>query len=271
MPEDVGGQPARTFHPDLTQEPAPATGEGQPPVESGQPVVQKVFVGGRERTLDEVVSGYEASTQEAQRLGVEGARLAAEKEASDRIAAAYREMLESQRQQQPVEPPDLSDPAEAQRWMEQTAQRIADERIKATEQQISGFINGIQGLQKAQVAMKAADPQFDPAHLGNYLAANPVVQSTYDKLFGQDQVAALDYAWTKAKSTLKQATAATPSEAAAVAPTPTLRVPEASTGNKSQLLEAAKQEAFESGDWTKYYAMRLKGTSADRNAELGRQ
>jgi len=173
------------------------------------------------------------------------------------------------------EPPDLSnaDAGEVQQWIEriaeQKAARIAEDRAGVAEQQLKAFIGGLQGLQNAQAAMKQRDAEFDPTKVQDYLTAHPDAQSTYSAISAQDQVAALDYAWTKAKPQKREDDK---NGARAVQSTPSTKVGTAqSQGDREKMLKNALAEAERTGMYEKYYAIRFKNTSVDREADFKRQ
>lgn len=261
----------RVFQPGLLpQAPPPAeNGEGEgttPANEPGQEPV-KVFVGGRERTVEEVVRGYEASAQEAMRLRSEREALAAERDALRREADSYRERLN------PIEPevPELGEdasPAQLAAWVAKVAERraeaIATERVKSVETQFQQFMQAAQQFGGVQAQMKQQDASYDPDKLSAYLSDNPDVQQRYNAIFAVDQAAALEYGWNKAKPALGLNSPGTPPEPSrGVQAPPKRKAPAPTPADAAKERERMLEEAYRTGNYEAYYAWRAKGTSME--------
>lgn len=263
MSEETAGQP-RAFHPDLAapdpQDVAddPGTQEVEAEV-NPEPEVRRL-VGGRERTLDEIVQGYEASTQEA-------LRLKAQLEASNGMLQSLIE----QRQQNQAPPP--TDPYYAE-LQEQGVNPNAIEGIvsRRVQEQLQAAFKPFVEAQQAATRVKASIPEFDPNVLQQRLLEDQGALKSYNALLGTDPELAMQTAW---KLTRPQAAAQpNPSHgdlngARAVQSTPRRAAPPVNPEQeRAARLAAAKEQAEITGDWSSYYRERARGTSIDRTADI---
>jgi len=221
----------------------------------------RVFVGGRERTVGEVVSGYEASSQEAMRLRAEHAALMAERDAIRREADAYRSQLTRAPEPDVPELGEDPDPKQLAAWVEtiaeRRAQKIADERVRGVEERFQQFIGAAQQFNAVQAEMKQGDASFDAEKLSAYLSTNPDVQKRYNSIFAVDQAAALEYGWTKAKGQLGVA----PDSSRVVQAPTKRRAPAEAPDDAAKRRQRMLDEAERTGNWEKFYAERARGTS----------
>lgn len=262
------GANPRVFQPGLVpQTPPPAEGseggEGNPPAEpTPEPV--KVFVGGRERTVEEVVAGYAASTAEAARFRADRDALATERDALRREADAYRAQLTRVPEPQLPELGEDPDPQQLAAWVgavaEKRAGEIAAERVRSVEEKFDRFIGAAQQFGTAQAQMKQLDANFNPDQLSVYLVANPDVQQRYNAIFAVDQTAALEYGWGKAKGS---GTVQPPDEPRVVQQPSKRKAPAPTAEGTGAERKRRLEEAERTGNYEAYYAWRAKGTSME--------
>lgn len=263
----MSGANPRVFQPALVPQEPPPVEEPAPEEPTSPPAEEpegpKVFVGGRERTVEEVVKGYEASSAEAFRLKAQMDALAAERDALRREADSYR-----QRVVEPTAPalPELGedpDPQQLAAWVglvaEQRAEKIAAAKVAAVEEQFRQFMGAAQQFNAVQAQMKEMDPSFDPDKLSAYLTATPDVQQRYNAIFAGDQLAALEYGWMKAKSPGEPA-----QSARSVQAPPKRKAPPPSQADVTKEREKLLAEAELTGNYERYYAWRAKGTAIEQ-------
>lgn len=179
------------------QEPTPGA-EGVVEAPEGQPPTEKVyFVGGRERTADEVARDYAESTAENERL------------------RARLEALEARTAEPPKAPkvptwvPGLTEagvPEPVVKEMVGWFETEVEARTKAaTAEQMAGLVSSLSELATSDAASDAAlleDPQmegYSPEGLKALLAKNPEFKKRYDRIYGVDPEGAKRLAWVTLK------------------------------------------------------------------------
>lgn len=235
-----------------SQEPTPGAEEGV--VDQGQPPAEKVyFVGGRERTADEVARGYADATAENERLR---ARL-----------EAMETVREPAKPKEPKVPTWVSGLVEAgvpepvAKEMLGWVESEVEVRSKAaTAEQVAGLVESLSGMAQADAASDAAlldDPQMEgytPEGLKALLGKNPEFKKRYDRIFPVDPEGAKRLAWVTLKGQAKPRTTGR-----LTTPPTSRRGAGGGAPEDEKILAALKQAAREGapGDVAKFMRARL--------------
>jgi len=239
--------------------------EPEPAAEVNPPEPQKFRVGGRERTLDEVLSGYEASTQEAVRLRAE---LEAERRMRDELARMN------------AAPPPPNPVEEKLRESDLDPEAFREFVRVAARAEIQEALRPLAEMQMAVQEIKKGDPGFDPAQAAEIVNADPRTKAVYDRINRADPGAALEYAWSVQKARGQGATQPTvpitAASAAVAAAQPKRSVPQESPQaevEKHLKALAEMRERVNTGQASleDYYRLRAQGTSFDRREDLEKQ
>lgn len=266
--QETEGQPRRVFHQDLA-EPNPVPEVADEPEsqeveveDNPQPEVRRV-VGGRERGLDEIVQGYEASTQEALRL----------KSQLDAANGMLQSLIEQRQQQSPavIAPDPYMTELQEQGVNPAAIDSIVSRRV---QEQLQAAFQPFVEAQKAATRVKAEIPEFDPNLLQQRLLEDQGALKSYNALLGTDPELAMQTAWKLTQPRQAALPVGNPSQgdlngARAVQSTPRRAAPQVNPEQeRAQKLALAKEHAEATGDWTAYYRERSRGTSIDRTAEI---
>lgn len=191
------GQPGRDQESAVT---GPQDGvEGQEG--DGQPEApQTFFVGGRNRTMDEIQRDFDASRAEVERWKA----VAEERE-------RQRAIPSPQPQAEPLPPwasryTDLGVPEDVVRqqiaWQTDMAEKMAEAKAAAKVQDLVEGLNQISTAEgQADIAMKQRDSDYDPRRVTEYLAGNPDAKARYDRIYKVSPEDAKYLAWSEISRT----------------------------------------------------------------------